>query len=104
MFAVSPAFEGGLDFSIFLFGQGNERRGVIGFLAGLHGFVDARLGNECFSHPGGSADQHALFGGEPTEDGFFLKGIRLERQLFEIYKRNVFAGKHKKHCTIQKPE
>ena len=94
MFAVSPAFESGLDFAVFLFGQGDERCGVVRFLAGLHGFVDARLGNEGLSHSCRCADEGALFRGKPIENGFLLKGIRLERQLFEIHEGNVLAGEH----------
>ena len=67
-----------------LFGQGDQRRGVIGLLTGVQCFVEGRLGDQRLAHAGRGADQHALVGGEPGQEGVFLDFVGRERELVEI--------------------
>ena len=74
-----------------LFGQGDQRRGVINDAAGMQRLEKRALGDERFAGAGGSADEDSLFGGEPGEKSVFLDGIRRVRKLREVAFGQVVA-------------
>ena len=76
----------------FLFRQGDQRRGVIGLLAGVQRLEQGRLGDERLAGAGGRTDQHALVRGEPGQEGVFLDLVRLEGKLVEIAAGQFVAG------------
>ena len=80
----SPADGRRLHFAELLLRQGDERRGVVGRLAGVQGLEQGRLGDQRFAGAGGRADQHALVGREPGQQGLFLHGVWLVGELVEI--------------------
>ena len=70
-----------------LFGQRDQRGGVVGALARFERLVEPRLGDDGLAHAGRGADQDPLIGIEPGEDRFFLERIRFERERIEVLQR-----------------
>src|SRR5262249_51407241 len=79
-----PAYGGSLHLLEFLFRQSDERRRVVGNGARVQRLEEGGLGDKRLAGAGRSADEHALLGGEPGEQGFFLHGIGRVRQLSQI--------------------
>ena len=75
-----------------LLGQGNQRGGVVGHLAGVQRLEQRGLGDERLAHARRRADQHPLLGREPAQQGLFLKRIRVVRDLVEVGRAQVVAG------------
>lgn len=98
----SPANRCGLHFGEFLFGERNQRRGVIGPLLGVKGFKQSRFRDKRFARSGRCADQHSLLRGEPSEERFFLHWIRCIRKLIEIQSRKFIAGRDIRHGGNQR--
>src|SRR5262249_55638081 len=66
-----------------LLGQGDQGRGVVGDGAGVQRLEQGGLGDERLAGAGRGADQRALLGAEPREQGFFLYRVRRVGQVIE---------------------
>jgi len=55
-----------------------------GGFAQVQRFEDSGFGDQRFAGTGRGTDQNALVGSEPVEKGFFLNGVRLERDRVKI--------------------
>ena len=89
----APPHGGRLHLAELLLGQGDQRRGVVGRLAGVQGLEQGRLGDQRLAGAGRRADQHALLGREPRQQRLFLHRVRRERKLIEIEAtQSVAAG------------
>lgn len=84
----APPDGGGLHFGELLFGERDERGGVIGPRAGHQGFVERRFGDERLAGSGGGAHEHALFGREIGEQRLFLHRVRRIGELFQVCRRD----------------
>ena len=89
----SPAHGRRLHLAELLLGQGDQRRGVVGHLAGVQGLEQRRLGDERLARPRGRADQHPLLGREPGQQGLFLDRVGREGKLIEIPRGKLVARK-----------
>ena len=73
--------------------QGDQRRGVVGRRAGVQGLEQRRLGDQRLARARRRADQYALFGREPGQQGLFLDRIGRVRELVEIARGQFVARK-----------
>ena len=89
--AEAPAHGRLLHLVELLLGQRDERRGVIGDAAGVQGLEEGGLGDERLAGAGRGADEDALLGGEPGEQGVFLDGVGRVGQLVEVAFGQVVA-------------
>ena len=88
----SPLHGAVLHLAELLFRQGDQRRGVIGLLAGVQGLEEGRLGDQRLARARRCADQHALVRREPGQEGVFLDLVGLERELVEVAAGQFVAG------------
>ena len=91
--AEAPANGGGLHLLEFLFGQGDEGSGVVGDGACVQRLEEGGLGDEGLAGAGGGADEDALLGAEPGEQGVLLHGVGRVGQLVEVARGEVVAGR-----------
>ncbi len=75
-----------------LLGQGDQRRGVVGDRAGVQGLEQGGLGDQRLAGAGRGADEHALLGREPGEQGLFLHRVGRVGQLGQVLLGQLVAG------------
>ena len=80
----TPAGRGRLHLAELLLRQGDQRRGVVGRGAGVQGLEQRGLGDQRLARPRGRADQHALRGRKPGQQGLFLDRVGLIGKLIEV--------------------
>ena len=89
----APADGGRLHLAELLLGQRDERRGVVGDGAGVQRLEQGGLGDERLAGAGRGADEDALLGGEPGEQGLFLHRVGRVGQLVEVAVGQFVAGR-----------
>ena len=93
VFREEPPLDGRrLHFAELLLAQGDQRRGVVGDLAGVQRLEQRRLGDQRLARAGRRADHHPLLGREPRQQGLFLHRIRREGDLVEVAADKFVAG------------
>ena len=87
----APADGAGLHLLELLLGQGDERGGVVGDGAGVQRLEEPGLCDERLAGAGGGADEDALLGGEPGEQGVFLHRVGRVGELLEVFFEELVA-------------
>ena len=87
----APANRRRLHLAELLLGERDQRRRVVGRLAGVQGLEQRRLGDERLARARRRADQDALVGGKPGQQRLFLDRVGLVGELLEIALGDVVA-------------
>jgi len=88
----APADGTGLHLLELLLGERDEGRGVVGDGVGVQRLEEGGLGEECLAGAGRGADEGALLGAEPGQEGFFLDRVRGVGQLVEVQRDQFVAA------------